>query len=110
MGYEWLLLLPVVFFSAMFCIHNSKKLRSKLIFLVAEVAFYFFFFFVYPSPVAVSIYPPRVWWRGPTDNLMADRRLSDSWRRIKSSVGIQVVNGDDWNGGAWAPYADRRDD
>lgn len=96
MGYENLLLLPLVLFSGMFMIRHAEKIRWKVTFLVFMIGFFLVFFFVYPSPVAVDTYAKRIYWRGPTNNLDVNASMARVKGKVLNAVGIQTVEKTKW--------------
>ena len=91
MGYEMVLVIPVILFVGMVVMHYQKKLRYKYIVLCITVMMTFFYSFVHPGIFGIKKKPPYIYWTGGRGNIIG-RKFDFSFRKIMEKLGFEFID------------------
>ena len=87
MGYEYVLVIPVILFVGMVCMHYTKKFRNK--FLTFGIAF--FYSFVKPGIFGIKKKPPYIYWLGNKKSNIG-KKFDFSFRKMMEKLGFEFVD------------------
>ena len=90
MGYEYVLVIPVILFIGLICMHYQKKLRYKYMWLVLTVLVTFFYSFVHPGIFGIKK-PPYIYWCGNQKSRIGSK-FDLSFRKIMEKMGFEFVD------------------
>lgn len=88
MGYEYVLVIPVILFVGLICMKYQKKLRYKYVWLCITVAVTFFYSFVHPGIFGIKKKAPYIYWCG-TDKNPITKRVDFSVKKIMEKIGFE---------------------
>ena len=91
MGYEYVLVIPVILFTGLVCMHYQKKLRYKYIWLCITVAAVFFYSFVHPGIFGIKKKAPYIYWCGGNGSSLS-KKFDFSFKKIMEKMGFEFVD------------------
>lgn len=91
MGYEYVLVIPVILFVGMVCMHYQKKMRYKYIWLLVTVTATFFYSFVHPGILGIKKKPPYIYWCGSRKSGIG-KKFDMSFKKIMEKMGFEFID------------------
>lgn len=91
MGYEMVLVIPVMLFIGMILMHYQNKLRNKYIILCLTVFFVFFYSFIHPGIFGIKKKPPYIYWTGGNGNFIG-KKFDFSFKKLMKKLGFEFID------------------
>ena len=91
MGYEYVLVIPVILFVGMVCMHYTKKFRNKFMLMFLTFGIAFFYSFVKPGIFGIKKKPPYIYWLGNKKSNLG-KKFDFSFRKMMEKLGFEFVD------------------
>ena len=91
MGYEIMLVVPVMVFFIRFFIKNTERVWLKFVHFGLGILALYLFCFVYPSPLGYVPYKPYVYWKGGNKKGELSYKYKNFKKRMLRKIGIELV-------------------
>lgn len=91
MGYEIMLIVPVLIFFIRFFIKNTERTWLKFMHLFVGILVVYLFCFVYPAPLGYVPYKPYIYWKGGNQNGELKYRYHNFKKKMLRKIGIELV-------------------
>lgn len=91
MGYEMILVIPVILFIGLIVMHYQKKLRYKYLVLCITFFSVFFFSFIHPGIFGIKKSPPYIYWTGGRGGPV-DKKFDFSFKKMMEKLGFEFID------------------
>lgn len=91
MGYEYILVIPIIIFIGMVLMYYQKKWRYKYLILVLTILVTFFYSFVHPGIFGIKKKPPYVYWCGGKKNSVG-KKFDLSFKKLMEKLGFEFID------------------